>query len=41
LSPSLPTEPRDEQITRRFLTKAVRRHGISENLTIDASEAKA
>src|SRR5215831_17014539 len=41
LSPSLPTESRDEQVTRRFLTKAVRRPGSPENLTIDASEANA
>ena len=35
------TEQRDEQAATRFLTKAIRRHGIPEKITIDGSEANA
>jgi putative transposase len=35
------TEERDEQAARRFLIKAIRRHGVPEKITIDGSEAKA
>jgi putative transposase len=35
------TEPRDEQAARRFLSKAIRRHGVPEKITIDGSEANA
>ena len=35
------TEQRDEQAARRFLTKAIRRHGVPEKITIDGSEANA
>jgi putative transposase len=35
------TEERDEAAARRFLTKAVRRHGLPETITIDGSEANA
>jgi putative transposase len=35
------TAERDERATRRFLTKAIRRHGGPENITIDGSEANA
>jgi putative transposase len=35
------TEHRDEQAAMRFLTKAIRRHGIPETITIDGSEANA
>jgi len=31
------TEQRDEQATKRFLTKAIRRHGVPEKITIDGS----
>jgi putative transposase len=34
-------EQRDEQAAKRFLTKAIRRHGIPETITIDGSEANA
>jgi putative transposase len=33
------TEHRDEQAAKRFLTKAIRRHGVSEKITIDGSAA--
>src|SRR2546425_787640 len=33
------TEERDEQAAKRFLTKAKRRHGIPEKITIDGSAA--
>jgi len=33
------TEHRDEHAAKRFLTKAIRRHGVLENLTIDGSAA--
>jgi transposase-like protein len=33
------TEHRDEQAARRFLTKAIRRHGVPETITIDGSAA--
>jgi len=33
------TEERDEQAAKRFLTKAMRRHGIPEKITIDGSAA--
>jgi transposase-like protein len=35
------TEERDEQAAKRFLTKAIRRHGVPEKITIDGSEANA
>jgi putative transposase len=35
------TEQRDERAARRFLTKAIRRHGVPEKITIDRSEANA
>ena len=35
------TEPRDEPAAKRFLTKAIRRHGAPETITIDGSEANA
>jgi putative transposase len=35
------TEERDERAARRFLTKAIRRHGVPEKITIDGSEANA
>ena len=35
------TEQRDERAARRFLTKAIRRHGVPETITIDGSEANA
>jgi putative transposase len=35
------TEERDEQAATRFLTKAIRRHGVPEKITIDGSEANA
>jgi len=35
------TEHRDEQATKRFLTKAIRRHGVPEKITIDGSPANA
>jgi putative transposase len=33
------TEQRDERAAKRFLTKAIRRHGVPEKITIDGSEA--
>ncbi len=33
------TEQRDEQAAKRFLTKAIRRHGVPEKITIDGSAA--
>jgi putative transposase len=33
------TEQRDEQAATRFLTKAIRRHGVPEKITIDGSAA--
>jgi transposase-like protein len=33
------TEKRDEQAAKRFLTKAIRRHGVPEKITIDGSAA--
>ena len=33
------TEDRDEQAAKRFLTKAIRRHGVPEKITIDGSDA--
>ncbi len=33
------TEERDEQAAKRFLTKAIRRHGVPETMTIDGSAA--
>ena len=33
------TEQRDEQAAQRFLTKAIRRHGVPEKITIDGSAA--
>jgi putative transposase len=35
------TEHRDEQAAKRFLTKAIRRHGVPETITVDGSEANA
>ena len=35
------TEHRDERAARRFLTKAIRRHGVPAKTTIDGSEANA
>jgi len=35
------TEHRDEAAARRFLTKAIRRHGVPEKITINGSEANA
>jgi putative transposase len=35
------TEARDERAALRFLTKAIRRHGVPETITIDGSEANA
>jgi putative transposase len=35
------TAQRDEHAAKRFLTKAIRRHGIPEKITIDGSEANA
>jgi DDE superfamily endonuclease len=32
-------EERDEQAAKRFLTKAIRRHGVPEKITIDGSAA--
>lgn len=34
-------EERDERAAMRFLTKAIRRHGVPEKITIDGSEANA
>jgi putative transposase len=33
------TEHRDNEATLRFLTKAIRRHGLPEKITIDGSDA--
>jgi transposase-like protein len=33
------TKHRDEQAAKRFLTKAIRRHGVPEKITIDGSAA--
>ena len=33
------TEQRDEHAAKRFLTKAIRRHGVPEKITIDGSAA--
>ena len=33
------TEQRDEQAAKRFLVKAIRRHGVPEKITIDGSAA--
>ncbi len=33
------TEQRDEQAAKRFLTKAIRRHGVPETIPIDGSAA--
>jgi putative transposase len=35
------TKQRDERAAKRFLTKAIRRHGVPEKITIDGSEANA
>jgi transposase-like protein len=35
------TEQRDERAALRFLTQAIRRHGVPERITIDGSEANA
>jgi putative transposase len=35
------TEERDERAANSFLTKAIRRHGMPETITIDGSEANA
>jgi len=35
------TEQRDEQAATRFLTKAIRCHGVPKTITIDGSEANA
>ena len=35
------TGQRDERAAMRFLTKAIRRHGVPEKITIDGSEANA
>jgi putative transposase len=35
------TEKRDEPAAKRFLTKAIRRHGVPAKITIDGSEANA
>src|SRR5882724_1105265 len=35
------TEQRDQEAARRFLTQAIRRHGVPEKITIDSSEANA
>ena len=35
------TEPRDERAAKRCLTKAIRRHSVPEQITIDGSEANA
>ena len=34
-------EQRDQEAARRFLKKAIRRHGVPETITIDGSEANA
>ena len=33
------TEHRDTEAARRFLKKAIRRHGVPEKITIDGSDA--
>src|SRR5918911_2195989 len=33
------TEQRDERAAKRFLTQAIRRHGVPDKITIDGSEA--
>jgi putative transposase len=35
------TEQRDEQAATRFLTKAIRRHGLPATITSDGSKANA
>ncbi len=35
------TAQRDEPAAKRFLTEAIRRHGVPEKITIDGSEANA
>jgi putative transposase len=35
------TEQRDEQAAKRFLTKAIRRHGVPKKITIDGSDTNA
>jgi putative transposase len=35
------TEQRDEHAAKRFLTQAIRRHGVAEKITIDGSDANA
>jgi putative transposase len=35
------TEQRDQEAALRFLTQAIRRHGVPEKITIDGSEANA
>jgi|Tabmets5t2r1_1033131.scaffolds.fasta_scaffold71444_1 putative transposase len=35
------TEQRDERAAKRFLTKAIRRHGVPEKITIDGSDTNA
>ena len=35
------TERRDQEAARRFLKKAIHRHGVPESITIDGSEANA
>jgi putative transposase len=35
------TEQRDQEAALRFLTQAIRRHGVPETITIDGSEANA
>jgi putative transposase len=35
------TKHRDEQVAKCFLTKAIRRHGVPQMITIDGSEANA
>src|ERR671918_2796178 len=35
------TEQRDERAAKRFLTRAIRRHGVPAKITIDGSEANA
>jgi putative transposase len=35
------TQHRDERAAKRFLTKAIRRNGVPEKITIDGSEANA
>jgi putative transposase len=37
----LSTTYRDEPAAKRFLTRAIRRHGVPETVTIDGSEANA